>query len=80
MKFLVVVTPPSIYHFALYLSVGSESIETHILTSNGKLFNEWITQNDKSNKRLDKPNERSQRALFQNIISFFCLFPGGLRF
>ena len=30
--------------FVLYLSVFSESIETHTLTKNGKLFNEWITQ------------------------------------
>ena len=30
--------------FDLYLSVGSESIETHTLTNNRKLFNEWITQ------------------------------------
>ena len=29
--------------FELYLSVGSESIETHTLTNNGKLSNAWIT-------------------------------------
>ena len=27
----------------VYISVGSDSSETHTLTNNGKLFNEWIT-------------------------------------
>ena len=30
--------------FDLSLSVGNDSIETHTLTNNVKLFNEWITQ------------------------------------
>ena len=60
--------------FGLYLSVGSESIETHTLTNNGKSFNECIT-------RIE-PNESSQQVLFQHIISlfFFHLFWRGLRF
>ena len=31
-------------YFDLYLSVGSESIQTHTITNNGKLSNEWITR------------------------------------
>ena len=30
--------------FGLYLSVGSESIKTHTLSTNRDLFNEWLTQ------------------------------------
>ena len=35
-------------YFDLYLSVGSESINTHTLTNNRKLFNEWITRKQKN--------------------------------
>ena len=41
--FLIALLIIDIY-FDLYLSVVSEIIETHTITNNGKLFNEWITQ------------------------------------
>ena len=37
--------------FDLYLSAGSESIDTYTLANNGKIFNEWITQKQQKQKK-----------------------------
>ena len=69
--------------FDLYLSVSSESIETHTLTNNGKYSMDGrLEKNTKAIKEWNAPNEISQRDLFQYIISFlsFFIFFGGLAF